>query len=163
MNRTKYEKVIQSYGEKIKENITVVSFDLNNLKKINDNEGHEAGDIYIKTFADSLKKIFEDNKYLGRIGGDEFVVILDERINEIEKHIKALNVLFEMKMKNMECKFEASFAYGLANTKNDNNNNIKELIELADGRMYNNKQEQKKQKNASNLNNNKLKKTNKKV
>ena len=54
--------------------VGVIFADLNRLKYVNDTEGHEAGNVYIRTFAEKLKKAFYDwNCY--RVSGDEFVVI----------------------------------------------------------------------------------------
>ena len=54
--------------------VGVMFADLNRLKYVNDTEGHEAGNVYIRTFAEKLKKAFFDwNSY--RVSGDEFIVI----------------------------------------------------------------------------------------
>ena len=53
----------------------VVIFDINGLKKYNDNLGHERGDMLITAAADALKKTFANFK-IYRIGGDEFAVII---------------------------------------------------------------------------------------
>ena len=50
-------------------------FDLNDLKKCNDNFGHEYGDQYIKMMSEGLRQIFEGDGNCYRIGGDEFCVI----------------------------------------------------------------------------------------
>lgn len=50
--------------------------DLNGLKKVNDEYGHEAGDFLIQKVAKNISKVFYGNIY--RIGGDEFVVISTE-------------------------------------------------------------------------------------
>ena len=51
-------------------------FDLNNFKKINDNFGHAEGDRVLRAFAEALLHIFRGSDVIGRIGGDEFVVLL---------------------------------------------------------------------------------------
>ena len=54
--------------------VGVIFADINRLKYVNDTEGHEAGNVYIRTFADKLKKAFYDwNCY--RVSGDEFIVV----------------------------------------------------------------------------------------
>lgn len=50
--------------------------DIDHFKNVNDTLGHAAGDFVISQFAQSLKKQFEDNDIVGRIGGDEFAVFL---------------------------------------------------------------------------------------
>ncbi len=50
--------------------------DLNELKKVNDEQGHEAGDSYIRRAAQQIVAVFPEHTY--RIGGDEFVVLYPE-------------------------------------------------------------------------------------
>ncbi len=53
----------------------VISFDLNNLRRINNSMGHEAGDAYIRRFAVCLRTALPKEHFVGRNGGDEFVAI----------------------------------------------------------------------------------------
>jgi diguanylate cyclase (GGDEF)-like protein len=55
---------------------SVLFFDLNNLKQINDTYGHAAGDAVIKHVAQRLKSAIRESDFLARLGGDEFAVIL---------------------------------------------------------------------------------------
>ncbi|HEY4839049.1 MAG TPA: GGDEF domain-containing protein [Candidatus Acidoferrales bacterium] len=64
----------QRYGHPL----TVVSFDLNNFKQINDQYGHPAGDQVLKEFAERLNNAIRVSDYAIRMGGDEFLVILPE-------------------------------------------------------------------------------------
>ena len=51
-------------------------FDLNNLRRINNNLGHDKGDEYIRSFAVQLRGAVPPEQFVGRDGGDEFLVIL---------------------------------------------------------------------------------------
>jgi diguanylate cyclase (GGDEF)-like protein/PAS domain S-box-containing protein len=53
-------------------------FDLNGMKPINDEYGHEAGDRVLREFAQVLKEVFRESDVLARLGGDEFVAFLPE-------------------------------------------------------------------------------------
>ena len=78
-NRTAYENYVQLLNENIasvQADFTVVVFDINQLKTINDQQGHEEGDRIIIGVADALKRVFGIDGVF-RIGGDEFVAILD--------------------------------------------------------------------------------------
>ena len=143
MNRTKYEEVVNELENKENNEVIIVSFDLNNLKKINDTNGHEAGDVYIKTFTKVLKDVFEKLGFVGRIGGDEFIAIIENKSIEIKSIIDSMQNKFAKKMEDNKCDFEASFAYGVANSRSDDVKNIEDLIKLADKRMYEYKKEQK--------------------
>lgn len=142
-NRTKYEEYLEELVFKKCENISIFSFDLNNLKKINDSNGHEAGDEYIREFAKTLKKVFETQGFIGRIGGDEFIVILEKNITDYNNYIEKMQTIFSQCIEKEKFEFEASFAYGYANNDIDESNEIEALISLSDKRMYECKKEQK--------------------
>jgi diguanylate cyclase (GGDEF)-like protein len=58
--------------------VTLVAFDLDNLKQINDRQGHNAGDLYITTVAACIRETIADAGQIYRTGGDEFMAILHE-------------------------------------------------------------------------------------
>ncbi len=58
--------------------LTVVTFDLNSFKQINDQYGHPVGDQVLKEFAERLNSAIRVSDYAVRMGGDEFLVILPE-------------------------------------------------------------------------------------
>lgn len=69
-------KLAISLAHRNKTKLAVIFIDLDNLKKINDIEGHAAGDIAIKTAASRLLSAVRASDTVARIGGDEFVVVL---------------------------------------------------------------------------------------
>lgn len=83
------------------ETIGVIYADLNGLKPVNDNEGHEAGDRMLRNAADALRSVFPAEEIF-RAGGDEFVVIsiglsaaeLEEKAASIKKNAEKYNVSF---------------------------------------------------------------------
>lgn len=74
-NRLK-EEVLRSQRKSY--SLTLVVFDLNNFKQINDRFGHAAGDLVLKIFADSLRNLARESDVAARIGGDEFFLLLTE-------------------------------------------------------------------------------------
>ena len=84
-NRRKCEQVWDGLDES-KENYGIFAFDLNLLKQTNDTKGHAVGDLLIRTFAKTLSKVFSEYGVVGRIGGDEFVVFIDDVKKAIEKY-----------------------------------------------------------------------------
>ena len=78
-NRTAYEDQVKQLDEEIKEGnilFSIAVFDLNGLKEINDTYGHGKGDEVIRKAAHLIRTSFPDGKAY-RIGGDEFIVILE--------------------------------------------------------------------------------------
>ena len=57
---------------------TIAFIDLDNFKFYNDTFGHEAGDLFISSFAKLLKKVYRRVDFIARFGGDEFIVILSD-------------------------------------------------------------------------------------
>ena len=55
----------------------MISLDLNDFKKLNDTYGHLAGDDLLKQFATELRTVFRSHDVIGRVGGDEFIVLVD--------------------------------------------------------------------------------------
>ena len=70
---------------------TAVMIDIDNFKEINDSLGHDEGDKAIKVVADILVDIFGENAYIGRFGGDEFCIVVEEASKyEVSKKIDIL-------------------------------------------------------------------------
>ncbi|WP_206458238.1 GGDEF domain-containing protein [Anaerovorax sp. IOR16] len=138
-NRADFEERKKSLFKNIENGdmISCLSFDLNNLKETNDIYGHDKGDELIKTFADILKRVFNDSQTY-RVGGDEFIVvfcgiskvIIEEQIGNLNREIIHIN-------KNN--KIQISFAMGLASISEAHIKDINSLIITADKRMYENK------------------------
>lgn len=112
--------------------VAVVSVDMNDLKKINDTEGHDAGDTAIKTIADCLIKTSMSsikNKSVYRIGGDEFAIFyMGKTEEEVHADIDAMRA--RISMTPYECAFGCEMV-----TDAD----IERTMQVADRRMYANK------------------------
>lgn len=143
MNRRYYEYVLEEKmhrAEYSKESLVLVLFDLDGLKKINDNNGHHAGDHYLKSFVEALKSTFKQEDCLARIGGDEFTgtfadVDIADLINTIE------NIRREFEEKTLICEgieFKGSFSYGLSIYPEDSKD-MSHLLQIADENMYKDK------------------------
>ena len=85
MNRNEMNNYIEwlsTVPDHQKKSVGVIFSDLNGLKRINDTQGHEVGDMLLKNAASALRKLF-DVRNIYRAGGDEFVVILTNVSQEI--------------------------------------------------------------------------------
>ena len=92
----------------------LVFFDMDNLKKINDISGHEAGDKVLRLMGDTLKN-HSENGICCRLGGDEFLLFLKNvSREEAEKEVRAVMAEFEEKKNTARETAEASLSAGLA-------------------------------------------------
>lgn len=85
INRRAFEEILDDYDSKLKsgkiDNSLILMFtDLDNFKSINDNYGHDAGDQVLTGFAAALKEVFGEIGKVGRIGGDEFNILITEPV-----------------------------------------------------------------------------------
>lgn len=83
-NRNAYESDFYKMAKSCQKSIGCVYIDVNGLKNLNDNQGHEAGDEMLKRVASSIRRHFGE-EYSYRIGGDEFVAfVIDPQFYEIK-------------------------------------------------------------------------------
>ena len=119
-----------SDSDKLKDQITaVVSVDMNDLKKINDSQGHDAGDKALYTVAECLTKNRVKNKKVYRIGGDEFAIFyLNKKEDEVKKDIE------KMRAELAQTDYVCAFGYEMVEKKD-----IHHAMLSADREMYSNK------------------------
>lgn len=131
------------YMTRIKEmgnpDYTVFCFDLNNLKTTNDTYGHAQGDILIKSAARVIEDAFEPHGIVARMGGDEFIAIVET--DDSEKISAMIGEFWDnIQKKNEEIPdLHLSIAFGYASCS-PKEYNIEKIYHIADGRMYENKQ-----------------------
>lgn len=96
-NRTGFETMVK---KQIREELngTLLAFDLDNFKKINDSLGHPEGDRALILFSECLKNTFRRSDILGRLGGDEFAVFLPGRISEKILMIRLYKIFDEVEI-----------------------------------------------------------------
>lgn len=140
-NKGKYLAMLDTEYHNL-DSIGIFNFDVNNLKKMNDTYGHEAGDRLIIKSADSIRKITGSNIHGYRMGGDEFLVIAcnvtKEQVQELkirwEAELARLNTLDD----GIECVIAAGVVYGAKGY------DFEKLMKEADERMYEDKKKKKK-------------------
>ena len=110
----------------------VVVFDMNGLKQVNDTQGHEAGDRYIQDACRMICRQFKHSPVY-RIGGDEFVVLLE---GEDYRNRTILMSAFETHVEMNLHSGNAVVASGLAEFHPGQDNSYRRVFERADRRMY---------------------------
>ena len=92
-NKAAYEKAVQQLNRNIENgsvDFAIVMCDMNYLKKINDNFGHDKGNLYIQNMYNLLNSCFKESPIF-RIGGDEFAVIVqDEELKHCDELVETL-------------------------------------------------------------------------
>jgi len=127
-------------SEQSKNAFTLIVFDLDGLKHINDRYGHQSGDVYIKTFTEMLQNRLKFVELSARLGGDEFACLVSGPDKAyIEKEILFFRQDFErLIIKSDTLSFKGSFSYGISAYPEDAQSTY-ELMKLADKRMYEDK------------------------
>lgn len=126
LNRTSYYADIKTNSKNIN---AVISIDMNNLKELNDEYGHDAGDTALKEIAYAINKSLTKKSLCYRVGGDEFIILCrNVELSVIKKIIEdvKLNML----------KTDYTVAIGCAINDSED---IEQTIRLADEKMYEDK------------------------
>lgn len=126
-------KLDQMIIEKEDPKFAVIILDINDLKKINDTEGHQAGDQYIKDSCKIICTAFSHSPVF-RVGGDEFVVLAQ---GEDYENIDTL--VANLKAHNDEASRSGGIVIACGMAKYENDSFVAEVFERADTKMYENK------------------------
>jgi len=143
-NRMAFQKEIKYlFKDKyLLNNICLIIFDLNNLKNINDEYGHIAGDQGIKGAYKCIEMHFEPLGKCYRIGGDEFACLIEAEDKEtFFKIFKNFKKSIEKENRRFDFPFNIASGYVFYNFKKDRS--PKEFIQRADREMYKDKYNQK--------------------
>ena len=134
-NRTKIERDMKILENSDRPYI-IISFDLNHLKQVNDTYGHNMGDALIKGFASILDKCFGQVGTVGRMGGDEFLVVVQGiSRNDVEQRLLTMESLLARESKK-DKRLIFSSSYGYACSNEHPGFSPYQLYKLADEKMY---------------------------
>ena len=139
-NKGKFNEMKRTLFAKM-QTLAVFNMDVNNLKKMNDSYGHEAGDRLIRKAAESLKRIEARNVIPFRIGGDEFLVAAIH-VNRAEA--EKIRLAWEKALEELNreedgipCTVACGFAFG------EKGYDLEKVLAEADRAMYENKRKMK--------------------
>lgn len=123
---------------------TLIYFDLNKFKEINDTYGHKSGDQALIDFTELVSQIVRESDILARLGGDEFVIMMMST-DAATAQTKVNCLLQALDKYNQETSqpYELKASYGIVQYASAQYNNLEDLISAADGLMYQNKQKNK--------------------
>lgn len=138
LNKTSTEKACQNYlaMNAEKQNCAILVLDIDEFKQVNDTLGHKQGDMLLRQIGHILQGIFREEDVVGRIGGDEFMVLLknvhDVKVAEIKagKIIEEVaNIFADYSTRHFGC------SIGIANN-NMQGLTFPELYSMADHALY---------------------------
>ncbi len=140
-NRRLYFKKAKELLANSKNMIFISMIDIDDFKKINDTYGHDSGDIVIKTVTKTIKESFDENIIFGRLGGEEFSLIYEdkdfdkakERFEKLRLAIENLNIK-STKDKNIKTTISIGLVY-----RENIDENIDTLLKKADESLYESK------------------------
>ncbi len=114
-----------------------IAFDLDNFKSVNDRYGHAAGDVVLKVFAAVLRDACGDDACIARLGGEEFVVVLDRTLPDRAQRIaERIRMDFSAKLipigrRSITCTVSAGIAFG-----REDSTSFDSLLSNADKALY---------------------------
>ena len=119
----------------------IVSIDLDHLKLVNDTWGHLEGDRWLKNFSTILQEAFWDAALIGRMGGDEFLIVQENKSGaDLNSRLQDLQSILSRE-KHSAGKIRYGFSYGFAGSSELSETGVSGLYQLADSRMYRMKQQ----------------------
>ncbi|HPP04687.1 MAG TPA: sensor domain-containing diguanylate cyclase [Spirochaetota bacterium] len=136
-----FDKMIEVEYNKAKsfnKPLSLIIFDIDHFKKINDTYGHQAGDMILKKVASVIKENCKDNYIPCRYGGEEFTVILPE--TEIEEAL-SFGWLINKEIQKLEIPYEENIikltiSGGISNLEKNKAKDFISLIKMADTALY---------------------------
>jgi diguanylate cyclase (GGDEF)-like protein len=143
-NRHGFEALAQhglSACKRLEKPATLLYFDLDNFKQINDLYGHAEGDNALKTFADVLRIAFRESDVIGRLGDDEFVALLTGSAHlEATAIMARLQEILDERNSTLQRGYAIRFSVGQVEYDPQRHESIARLLVDADGAIRAHKQ-----------------------
>ncbi len=126
----------ESYFQRYKTNYSIVFFDIDHFKNINDTYGHDAGDVILKSLGLLFRRYAREIDMIGRFGGEEFVAILPNTNKDGAYKFaeKLRQIISKTKFMYKNTRIKVTVSAGVASRDEVNSNN--ELLKKADERLY---------------------------
>lgn len=134
-NRRSYERYL-TYLQQNHKKFGLMVLDLDGFKQINDRYGHKKGDDVLVAFASILKTVFHNEAVIARIGGDEFMVVVEANMNNVARVIGAVEVALSNHYDPVVQGLRFSYGYEAYEATMS----IDQLSIATDQKMYENKQ-----------------------
>lgn len=117
--------------------VTLIYFDLNNFKPINDKFGHSEGDKVLVAFSKILEDTVRESDVVGRLGGDEFVVLLNDATRcTAEEFLPRFQERIDEYNNDNDLEYSISFSNGIVEYSSFKHQSLKEMLREGDELMY---------------------------
>lgn len=140
VNRRGFETLAQNglnVCSRMQRPASLLFFDLNGFKAINDTFGHAEGDVALRNFASALKKTFRSTDIIGRLGGDEFaVLLLDSSPSDTRAAISRLRVTVTSQNDRERRGYELRFSVGHVDHDGLEAADVSQMLLDGDTKMY---------------------------
>ncbi len=140
-NRRAFEELAQkmvSLANRKNKKLAVLHLDIDNFKSINDTLGHDFGDKVLKVVVNKISAILRKEDIIGRIGGDEFALLIMDILNKEEVHTVVGKIIDQFKEPLFigEDKVYTTLSVGISESSLYKENTYSELLKEADLAMY---------------------------
>jgi len=135
------QKIIHTFPRQNK-HVAILYLDLDKFKALNDTKGHDAGDEFLKKIAYRINKLMRKEDIVARIGGDEFVIVLDDLSKQLDVAVQNTKIIAEKIRKTINTPFNLKSGEYQASTSigiylfSDDSLSMEELLKNADTAVY---------------------------
>ncbi|MCZ4271697.1 EAL domain-containing protein [Maritalea porphyrae] len=136
-NRRFLDQTIEEYvpNDRNENMVAMLAIDLDRFKQINDSLGHLAGDATLRHVAKVLSKSLDEQDFVARVGGDEFVIILERELDKAELAALAHSIIEKLKVpfiyEGQPCRFGASVGIAYARSGEADLNDLMTKSDIA--------------------------------
>ena len=141
-NRRYFEKIIEkliNISKRTNEPLSLVIIDIDDFKKINDNYGHDTGDLVLKKLSSTLSEMLRKSDIISRIGGEEFAIVLPntsidaacELCEKVRQEVEKINLGF-----NEENILSFTISLGISNSCGNKEETFSSIFKRADEALY---------------------------
>lgn len=122
--------------------VSVVMYDVNELKRINDLYGHKEGDHMLRYISEVVKGCLGMQDTVFRLGGDEFIIVFyDLGKDKAERQLKYILEQLEAKREENQIFYPITFSYGITEVKPEDEISLSDILIQVDERMYDQKRD----------------------
>jgi diguanylate cyclase (GGDEF)-like protein len=127
-----------AYAQRHETRVSVIMFDLDHFKQVNDSHGHMAGDVVLRVVAAQVSRLIRAEDVFARYGGEEFVIVV-RGITQVNVAVFAERVrrsIEQLVIPLGDVKLRATASFGAGSLEECSEKNADALIKLADDRLY---------------------------